>query len=267
MRDDVADAIRGLGRYVGSFLAEAGEFIAGVVVFVGIIWAVALIGGRFRRWLLSHAVNRWGSNPNAPTLIDNSLRVLVFVAGLLIALGAVGASTNSLVTWVGVIVAALSLALQDVIKNLVAGFYLLIEQPFRTGDRLAIGDFDGKVVQVNLRTTALRNRRRQLVLVPNYLIFSQVVTNRTAYEGSCLDITIEAIGEAPGEIRASVDAALQGVLGDEARVSEVDLVSIAEAATSVKVRIWMAERVDLRDRVLLALYETFPTAKINVTEG
>ncbi|MDQ2682797.1 MAG: mechanosensitive ion channel family protein [Chloroflexota bacterium] len=267
MRDDLTHAARDLGRYVLSFLGEVGEFVIGVVLFVGIIWGVALVGGRFRRWFLDRALSRWGSNPNLPSLVDNLLRVLLFVVGLLLALGAVGASTNSLVTWVGVIIAALSLALQDVIKNLVAGFYLLIEQPFRTGDRLAIGDSDGYVVRVNLRTTALRNQRRQLVLVPNYLVFSQVVTNRSAYEPHCLDITIESMAVAPGEIRTAIASTVTSILGDSARDPEVDLMSLGEESSTVRARIWLKERAGQRDRVLLALHEQFPAATIIVSEG
>ncbi len=155
MNEELGQQLSDIAEYTGGFLVSFVQFILGVALFVGIIWVASWIGGKARRWFMRRTKSRWVSNPNGAALVENLLRLGTFAAGLVLALGVVGASTDSLVTWIGVIVAALSLALQDIIKNLVAGFYLLIEQPFKTGDRLIIGEQDGYVETVALRVTGL----------------------------------------------------------------------------------------------------------------
>jgi small conductance mechanosensitive channel len=67
--------------------------------------------------------------------------------------------------------------MQDVLKNVFAGVYLLIERPFRPGDTIKVRDFIGRVETVDLRTTTLRNDS-ELVYVPNAILFSEVLINR-----------------------------------------------------------------------------------------
>lgn len=267
MSEDIVRQLSDVAEYTGDFLTSFAEFAAGVGVFVGIIWLTTWIGAKVRRWLMRRTSRHWAAQPTSAALIDNVLRVGTFAAGLVVALGVVGASTDSLVTWFGVIVAALSLALQDIIKNLVAGFYLLIEQPFKTGDRLVVADHDGYVETVALRVTGLRNARRQLVLVPNYLVFSQVVTNRTALESHCLVLTVADVEGEPADIIRGVADAARSVLGDHGKVPAVEIQAIKPTGTTVHARIWLASYQLERDRAILAIHERYPKSVITVVEG
>ena len=67
--------------------------------------------------------------------------------------------------------------MQDVLKNVFAGIYLLIERPFRPGDTIKVRDFVGRVETVDLRTTTLRSDG-EIVYVPNAILFSEVLVNR-----------------------------------------------------------------------------------------
>lgn len=84
---------------------------------------------------------------------------------------------TALVAALGAVSLAVSLALQDILKNLVAGLYLLVEKPFRIGDRLVVRTFDGTVESVDVRTTALRTATGERVLVPNAVLFAEVLVN------------------------------------------------------------------------------------------
>jgi small-conductance mechanosensitive channel len=101
----------------------------------------------------------------------------VLFLGLLVILPVFGLSAAALLAAVGVLGLAVSLAMQDVLKNVFAGIYLLIERPFRPGDTIKVRDFVGRVETVDLRTTTLRNDG-EVVYVPNAILFSEVLVNR-----------------------------------------------------------------------------------------
>jgi hypothetical protein len=265
--DSILDRISDAAGYASNFLLDFLVFLLGLVVFGGIIVLVNWLGRRVRTRLIDRASPRWQSRANAPALIDNLLRVGIFAAAIVLALGVVGADTNSLVTWVGFIIAALSIALQDVIKNLVAGFYLLVEQPFQTGDRLKVADEDGYVERVDLRVTALRNNRRQVVLVPNYVIFSQVVTNKTPSERHCLALSISNLGGEPAGMAAMLAEVVERTLGPGNSAPETEIRSISDSGVSLTARVWLDDSTRLRELVILAIHERFPGAAIEVIEG
>jgi small conductance mechanosensitive channel len=253
--------------YAGRFFLEFLIYLAGVMVFVVVIAVTMWLGGLARRWLLQRAEERWSNNANLPSLVDNVSRLAIFVAGLVLALGVVGASTDSLVTWIGIIVAALSIAMQDVIKNLVAGFYLLIEQRFGAGDRIVVAGEVGVIESVDLRVTAIRNSKRQLVLVPNYLVFSQIMTTRTAREPYCLVLNVSEIEAEPETVRQSLLDVIDATLGSGASTPGIDLESIQSGRVSITARIFLDERATMREQVILAIHERFPGAGIVVAEG
>ena len=98
----------------------------------------------------------------------------------LLALGIVGVQIAALATVLGALGLAVSLSLQDLAKNLVAGVYLLAERPFRTGDRLTVRTFTGDVEMIDLRTTKLHTEDGELVIVPNTIMLSEVVVLKCA---------------------------------------------------------------------------------------
>jgi small-conductance mechanosensitive channel len=132
-------------------------------------------------------VQRWSGSAMRRARVDTGTQILVrrflsvgiFVAGFLIVLGTLGASPAGLVTVVGAVGLAFSLAIQDILKNFFAGVYLLLERPFRVGDRVKVKDQEGTVENIGVRTTTLRTAENVQILVPNALIFSEIVANQS----------------------------------------------------------------------------------------
>jgi small conductance mechanosensitive channel len=95
------------------------------------------------------------------------------------ALGILGAPPATLVTILGAFGLAFSLAVQDILKNFFSGIYLLLERPFRVGDTIKVKDQQGLVEHIGVRTTTLRTAENVRVLVPNAIVFAEVVSNQT----------------------------------------------------------------------------------------
>ena len=98
----------------------------------------------------------------------------------LIVLGILGVNSTGLVTVAGAVGLAFSLAIQDILKNFFSGVYLLLERPFRVGDTIRVKEQQGVVENIGVRTTELRTPENVQVLVPNAVVFAEVVTNHFA---------------------------------------------------------------------------------------
>ena len=159
---------------------------AGLVATVGPPATRALILGLIT-WVLAGAARSWFEQATRRTGADVHLRLLigrlVYLAvlglGIITILDTLGVPLTSLVTVVGVIGIGISLALQDILKNFFAGTYLLFERPFRIGDEISVKDHRGVVETVGVRTTTLRNADNVQILIPNAIVFCEVVANRT----------------------------------------------------------------------------------------
>jgi MscS family membrane protein len=80
---------------------------------------------------------------------------------------------------------AVGLASQDVLKNIFGGIMILIDRPFRFGDKIKVGDYYGEVVAIGLRFTRIITDNDSVVNIPNSDIMNQPVANSNSGEPNC----------------------------------------------------------------------------------
>ncbi len=102
---------------------------------------------------------------------ESLLRVLVVVLGSLFFLSNMGLNVTALLAGAGVVGLAISLAAQNLIRDFINGFFILLEDQYGVGDIVRIGEVAGAVERFNLRLTVLRDLEGRLHFIPN----SQVV--------------------------------------------------------------------------------------------
>ncbi len=104
------------------------------------------------------------------------LMVVLATAWLLIA-GVWGVDLSSALTALGVTSLVVSFALQDTLGGIASGFTLLADQPFSAGDWIESGDVEGRVIDVNWRSTRIQDRNGDLVVIPNGQLAKATITN------------------------------------------------------------------------------------------
>ncbi|MFN8637785.1 MAG: mechanosensitive ion channel [Chloroflexota bacterium] len=119
------------------------------------------------------------ADAHARILIGRIINVVIVGIGVATILDTVGIPLTTFVTVLGVAGLGISLAMQDVLKSFVAGTFLLFERPFRIGDEISVKDQRGIVETVGIRTTRLRNADNVQIIIPNFVVFAEVVANRT----------------------------------------------------------------------------------------
>lgn len=73
----------------------------------------------------------------------------------------------------------IALALQDTLSNLVSGFLLLLDRPFDEGDWLRVGEIEAEVLEMNWRSVRLRDRNRDIIVIPNGELGKATIRNYT----------------------------------------------------------------------------------------
>ena len=163
------------------YLAMAWQTLGVRLFFACVAAAIVALAARLSLGALNHALGRTRAHANARLLIDRIVQFTFLLVAALLVLDIFGVQPTALLAVVGVVGLAASLALQDVLRNLVAGLYILVERPFTIGEQIDFRAFSGTVETIELRTTALRTVAGQKVIIPNAMLFSDALVNRSAY--------------------------------------------------------------------------------------
>ena len=221
-------------------LVERLPYVLAALVALGLTALVA----RVVRRTVERALRRGGAERHVVVVVATLAFYAAVAVGLVVALSLGGVNLGVLVGSLGLATVALGFALQDIVSNFTAGIVLLLEHPFTEGDHIAIAEAEGDVEEIQVRATRLRAPDGQLVIVPNKLLFIQVVTNATATVHRRVEVPLEIpYGQDAARARELLVAAaaeVDGVAEDPApRVLTNDL---GQGARSLRLWFWVDSR-------------------------
>lgn len=245
-----------------------GSLVKPTVLSLVIVFLALALSRRGANRLRS-SLARGGFEDNIAILLGRTLRALVLVLAVLAVLYQFGVGLTPLTAFIGVVGLAASLSLQQVLQNLVAGVYLLAERPFALQDTIqVIGpngvNHEGRVEDIQMRTTHLRSRDDELILVPNAAIFGGVVTNRTVVGGCVNHVTVTFPRDVdPVNVRASAFpllVSLPSVLRDPAPALRME--KVTKDAWTATLSFW-TNAPDSASEVIWQFAHAFPDATVN----
>ena len=211
---------------------------------------------------------------NMRTLIARALYVLILsITGFWI-LSVWQIPIGIPITVLGAFTVTLTVAFQDLLKNLVAGVYILVERPFYIGDQINITSgmitYVGKVEDIQLRATKLRQVSGEEVSVPNSFIFGNPIINNTYY-GERRAVVAVTLPQADFSQETTLHSILEILKTHDSVTSKPDpsvmAVGFADDKITLHVRFWVAtgQIIDISD-ILYELHELLPQAEIVVKE-
>jgi small-conductance mechanosensitive channel len=225
-------------------------FVAGLSIAVRIVWHLIDLLNE-EAMLRSTKAGRGDELAPLVTLLARLGRVVIAVIGIAILLSHFGVDVLVLAAALGVGGLALSLAAKDTVADAIAGFIVLVDQPYRIGDRIEIKGLGtwGDVVDIGLRTTRIRTRDNRMVIVPNSTIGTNEVINYS-YPDPQYRIQTH-VGVAYGTDNDTVEAVIvdavrqvEGVLRD--KPVDALYVEMGDYAMIYRVRWWIESYVDTR---------------------
>lgn len=135
-------------------------------------------------------------------------------------------------------------ALQDTLGNAFAGLGIQVEKPFRVGNWIKVGDFEGKVSEVTWRATKLLTRAGTYIIVPNNIISKEAITN---YSEPILPVRLwvdvgVTYNKPPTVVKqALLEAIGQAPLALKTPAPDILLMDFAASAITYRARFWIAE--------------------------
>lgn len=118
------------------------------------------------------------------SLIENILKYFIALVALVMILDIYGIDTKSLIASLGVISLVAGLALQDLLKDIIAGISILFEDQYAVGDVVTIGGFKGTVSYLGIKTTRITAYTGEVLILSNRNI--DKVINHTLEDSTCL---------------------------------------------------------------------------------
>lgn len=168
------------GVQVGGVTISLSTIVIGVLVFaLGIAVTKAM-----QRWLENQFLPTTALDPGLRNSITTAAGYVGFIAAVAIAVSAIGLSLERLTLVASALSVGIGFGLQSVVSNFVSGLILLWERPIRVGDQVVVGDVEGIVKRINVRSTEIATFDRASVIVPNSNLISGVVRNRVRNDRS-----------------------------------------------------------------------------------
>jgi small-conductance mechanosensitive channel len=153
---------------------SAARLVIGIVLLVLALFLSAKLSSLIERRISK----RTHIDPGLRYTIARLLRYVIVVFGILAVLkGSFELDLTSLAVVFTALSVGIGFGLQYIAADIASGFILLFERPIRVGDRITIGDDEGDVHSIQLRTTLIYTNDRIAIIVPNSRLVSQRVIN------------------------------------------------------------------------------------------
>ncbi len=161
------------------FLTSGIRIFLIILLTAGIMRIFRKLARRFTRFFVKKR-DREDLNKRAKTLssvIRNALNIVVGAVALMMILDQVGVKIGPIMAAAGIVGVAVGFAGQSLVKDIINGFFILLEDQIRVGDYVKIADLSGTVERINLKLTVLRDLEGNVHFIPNGEVTT--VTNKT----------------------------------------------------------------------------------------
>jgi potassium efflux system protein len=161
------------GVQIGGVRIAPSRIFTGIVVFI-ILWNLS-------SWFKDNLDRKWLTKAQMGVSARETLVTIsgyvVFTVAAIIGLSVAGVDFSNLALIAGALSVGIGFGLQNIVNNFVSGLILLLERPIKRGDWIVVGDTEGYVKRISVRSTMIETFDRADVIVPNSELISTQVTN------------------------------------------------------------------------------------------
>jgi small conductance mechanosensitive channel len=218
--------------------------------------------GKMLRTAIRRITLRRRRSHNVGLVLGRLTQGMTFMLGILVACVIVfpNFTPASLLQFLGIGSVAIGFAFRDVLQNYLAGILLLLTEPFRIGDQILFGGYEGTVEDIQTRATFIKTYDGRRVVIPNAELFTHSVLVNTAFDVRRLEYDLGiGFGDDVDRAKALILEALEesdGVLRDPA--PDVLARELGASSVNLRARWWihpprMQDALDARDAVIIAV--------------
>ena len=191
-----------------------------------IILIIGILASKIILKLLKKTLEKISMEKAAHSLINSLAKAVLYILLGLIVASTLGIDVTSIVALASVLTLALSLALQNMVSNIIGGFTILYTHPFHSSDFVEIAGQSGTVQEINMTYTKLTTADNKVISIPNSAVVAAQIVNYSAEPTRRVEIVVSA----------SYDAPTQKVIDALALAGTVDNVLLEPAPKAVITR-------------------------------
>ncbi|PIZ56338.1 mechanosensitive ion channel protein MscL [Candidatus Woesearchaeota archaeon CG_4_10_14_0_2_um_filter_57_5] len=200
------------------------------------------------------------------------IKILIVAMTLVVILDNAGYDVGTLLAGLGIGGLAFALAAKDLLANIFGGLTVIFDKPFRLGDRIKIGDHEGFVREIGMRTTRIETLASTQVIVPNSKVTESFVENvsREQYRRILFKLGI-TYDTPPGKVKRAKEIVLdvlskhKNIASKDEKPPKVAFTEFADFSLNIQVLYWMKDTTlyfETQDEVNSQILERFNKAGI-----
>jgi small conductance mechanosensitive channel len=236
-----------------------------------VLGALVILGAGFLlAWwvgsMTERPLRRWALEPPMRKLIVRSVRMVVLLFAVVVALDKFGFQIAPLVAGIGVAGLGIGFALQGVLSNVVAGLTIIFTKPFRIGEYIEIVGVNGDVAAIELFSTTLVHVDGSRIIVPNRKIVGEILHNFGTVRQLHLSVVVPHGSDLTSALAVAREVVMANprVLGDPSPVIGVAQIETAGIRVGVNPWVRVPDVSDAEPELYKALAERFRAAGIGV---
>jgi small-conductance mechanosensitive channel len=238
-----------------------------------IIWVVVLAVRAVNILIEYIAVKKISDDEETPRGAINLIKQLVmgvlWVMGVLLILSNVGVNITSLIAGLGIGGVAVALALQNILTDLFSSFAIYFDKPFKVGDYIVVGDQDGTVEKIGIKTTRLRSLRGEEIVISNQELTSVRINNFRKLKERHVFFQVGVTYDTPQTKLEKIPEITRQVISGVKKTEfhRTHFIEFADSALVYEIVYWVKsgdfeDYRDVHEKVLLALNMAFAKEKI-----
>lgn len=239
----------------------------GILVLL-LFWFVS----KFRKKFLARVLDRTNLDASGRQLIGSVVQYVMVLIGLLVILQTAGIDLTTLNVLAGALGIGIGFGLQTISSNFISGLIILLERPVKIGDRIEVGDVEGKVIEIRARSTTVLTNDGIAILVPNASFISENVIN-WSYTDDRVRFKIP-VGVSYGSDPREVERLLLEVAVENNEVLKapeppiVRFMAFGASSLDFELRVWSSSAIHRRARLIsnlnFAIFEKFKQHGIEI---
>ena len=163
------------GFQVGGVKISLISIIFAILAFFISLAAVKALRGR----LVNNVLSKMDIDDGIKHSLSSGFSFVGFILAAIIGITVMGGNLSNLALIASALSVGIGFGLQNVINNFVSGIIILFERPFKVGDWVIVNNEEGRIKQINIRSTEIETFKKTSIIIPNATLISNSVTNLT----------------------------------------------------------------------------------------
>lgn len=239
---------------ITDFLTSKNFFVLIIYIILGILLFIITKG------IINKSINKFSTKKRQKTikkLIANVIKYIIVIIVLILILNLFGVDVTSILAGLGIVGIIVGLALQDVMKDVLSGIFIILEEQYDIGDQVEIGNFVGEVQSIGLKTTKLKNFEGKIKIISNRNV-AEVINYSKSNSIVVIDIPvsyeddIEMVEEKLNKIAQKISKEVQGIIGD-IKVLGIEELSLTSALYRITFETKPYEYFEIKRQILRKL--------------